>query len=165
MYFVIAAWTNYICSERQLYINYIYSYMTSEASVRSQKWGPSDLGVCFLKIRIPWAVLTNTEKILRITRKEQNEMFSFPGRKLWYVLLCRIGSKDQGMESQTKRIGCFRLDRNKLRGESNMIRTCETVGMIKMRGFCSLLHYSRLPHQWELWWFKTTQWFKEEFFP
>lgn len=32
--------------------------MTSEASVRSQEWGPSGLGACFLKTKIPGGILT-----------------------------------------------------------------------------------------------------------
>ncbi|XP_027946358.1 uncharacterized protein LOC114198865 [Eumetopias jubatus] len=38
--------------------------------------------------------------------------------KQGYVLFHGIDSKDQEMESQTKRRGCFRLDRNKLRAKA-----------------------------------------------
>lgn len=52
----------------------------------------------------------------------------------------------QGTESQTGRIGCFRLDRNKLRGKSNVMRTSET-GMIKVRTglFPAALHQTAAP--------------------
>lgn len=114
------------------YINYNYNSMTSEASVRNQEWGPSGLGACSLKTKIPICCSYMAEKMLRITRKEQKEMFS-SCRKWWCVLLHEIGPKDQGMESQTNRIGCFMLDRNKVRRKSNMMRACGTVGMIKIR--------------------------------
>lgn len=77
--------------------------MTSEASVRSQEWGPSGVGA-FLNTKIPRAVLTQPEKILRTTRKEEKEMFSSPYRKSSCVLH-GISSKHQGTKSQTKRIG------------------------------------------------------------
>lgn len=57
---------------------------------------------------------------------------------LHLVRNCDVSCRNhQGTESQTGRIGCVRLDRYKLRGKSNVMRTYET-GWLKIRtGFFS----------------------------